>query len=119
LHTQSFAIQQGRAIQDYGISQGRARQDFSISQSDKTFDFKKSMADQSQDFAISQGRAMTGRKNQLFDMAMGGANGCNTFKRPGTSISSSSTLNRILPSTAQGKPGTLALAWVEIPAILV
>jgi hypothetical protein len=33
------------------------------------------MADQSQDFAISQGRAMTGRKNQLFDMAMGGANG--------------------------------------------
>jgi hypothetical protein len=72
---QSFAIQQGRTIQDYSISQGRARQDFSISQSDKTFDFKKSMADQSQDFAISQGRAMTGRKNQLFDMAMGGANG--------------------------------------------
>ncbi|MBA3829897.1 MAG: hypothetical protein H0X33_13235 [Taibaiella sp.] len=73
--TKAFNLSRQFAQQGFAISQGRATQDFSISQSDKTFDFKKSIADQNQDFAISQSRAMTGRKNQLFDMAMGGANG--------------------------------------------
>jgi hypothetical protein len=77
------------------------------------------MADQSQDFAISQGRAMTGRKNQLFDMAMGGANGlqylqaARDFNQQQQYAKQDYALNR------SGKRGTLVLAWVGIPVISV
>jgi hypothetical protein len=81
-----FAYQKQYALQDYqisrqdkaydfGVSRQRATQDYTLQRQDKAYDFNVSQGRNQEQFNISQGRAQTGRRNQLFDMAMGGANG--------------------------------------------
>jgi hypothetical protein len=84
--TKAYELSRQFAAQSFGVSQQRAAADFSLNRSDKAFDYNLSQARNQnefgigqarnqQEFDISQGRASTSRKNQLFDMAMGGASG--------------------------------------------
>lgn len=71
----AFAQSQQFAQQGYQIQVGRTVQDYNLNKQYQTQDFSRNKQYQGQDFAISQSRAQTSRGNQLFDMAMGGANG--------------------------------------------